>query len=265
MNIWIEQQRLARLFMKATGAFLAQTTGGTYMPDGRFYDVPPSFHGLDYLKMISGQYEHDERKILHRDFRPDHTLIEVGSNIGVVSRLAYETKLLPAGKMICVEANPASLSCLEINMGRSGMAAPGRSFEIVLAAMGMPRYEGEMADFLQCNTLCSALNSVAADRKQSQTIQVPVRSLSSLVGEHAPDGYSLICDAEGAEIPLLLDDVRALDTCRQIAIELHHPELTGSPLTPRDMIALFKDNGFDHRRQIADTHYFSRTAAMNLI
>ena len=80
--------------------------------------------------------------------------------------------------------------------------------------------------------LASALVGQLPSDESDTIIQVPTRSLGSLLKDHAPNGASMICDAEGAEIPMIVNDPKAFSQVRQIAIELHDPRFTGHPETP---------------------------------
>jgi hypothetical protein len=50
---------------------------------------------------------------------------------------------------------------------------------------------------------------------------VPAVRLSSLLGRLGTDGFSLVCDVEGAEWGLVEKEISALDRCRQMIIEVH--------------------------------------------
>jgi hypothetical protein len=62
--------------------------------------------------------------------------------------------------------------------------------------------------------------------------------------EFAPNGASLICDTEGGEIPMILEDAASFAGIRQMVIELHGPELTGRSETPEQMLAVLAKLGF---------------------
>lgn len=230
--------------------------GKARTPDGQWFDVPKGFHPLDYKSLWTGRYEAAEMKILKDHFQPDHTIIELGANIGVVSCAALKTKLGDHGKLILVEANPLSIPCLEANIRK---AANGHHVEILPVAVGAPSIEGETQIFMQKMSLGSGLGETMKKlTRTTHAIEVPVRSLSSIVNEHAKDGYSLICDAEGAEILILDKDPGSLRTCRQIAIELHKPEQTGLAVTPEHMASQLESLGFRNRGTIGNTYFFDR-------
>lgn len=234
--------------------------GTARMPDGNWFDVPKGFHPWDYMHLWDGSYERAEMQILKDHFKADHTIIEIGANIGVVSCAALKDKLLPQGTIILVEANPISLPCLKANIEGS---INGHHVEILPCAVGAPDVEGETQIFQQKMSLGSGLGeTVKKLTRETRSIEVPVYSLSRIVNEYAKDGYSLICDAEGAEILILEKDPHSLDTCRQIAIELHKPEQTGLSVTPQHMIKQLESLGFRNRGESSNTYYFDRAPAI---
>lgn len=249
--------KLAFELAARTALRIAAQSGVARLPNGQWYDIPKNFHPMDYLGLFNGNYEKAESQILKDNFEDDRLIIEIGANIGVVTRMACETKLKESGIYVCVEANPLPIPYLKKNLSR--MDIP-RDIRIVEAAIGVPHFEGETQTFFQRNNLSSGLGStLKPDPIKETRIEVPVRSLSSIVDEFAGNAdYSLICDAEGAEISILSQDSIALQKCKQIAIELHHPELTGQSVTPSDMIEKIKTLGFHHVRALEDTHYFKR-------
>lgn len=217
--------------------------------------TPRSLNPYDYLALRRGRYEMAETQILDEEFRPDDLIIEIGSNIGYMSRRVSQ-KLSPRGVLVCVEADPKMIPYLESNLEECQRA---HKVHIVAAAVGSPTASGR-GIFRQRRDLCSGLAEVSAANGSGTGIEIPVRSLSSIVDMYDTQraGYSLVCDAEGAEILMLKEDSEAFARCRQIAIELHGPAQTGLEITPDDIIAMFRDLGFIHKRAIGDAHYFHR-------
>lgn len=237
---------------------LTRVMGRVTTPNNGSFRLPRNFHPYDFWGLHRGVYEDAETEILDKEFQPDDLIIEIGSNIGFIARRAC-AKLRPSGTLVCIEANPAVLPYLEANVAE----LRGRfDVHVVGAAIGAPETEGENRFFRQRNSLTSGLGEVATevDGDKSKDILVPVRSLSSVVEAFDKDGkgYSLVCDAEGAEILIFTKDLGSLSRCRQIAIELHEPAMTGSDMTPEDMVQVLEGIGFTHGRVVEKTHYFRR-------
>lgn len=233
-------------------------TGFVDTPDNGRFRIPRSIHPYTYWALRRGRYEQAETRVLEEEFKPDSLIIDVGSNIGFVSRHACK-KLKPSGTLVCIEADPRNLKYLELNMADARRA---QNVQIVAAAIGAPEHEGESCYFRQRRNLCSGLGEVARPERREKVIEVPMRSLSSIVDtfDIGQSGFSLVCDAEGAEILVVTKDPGSLRRCNQIAIELHHPSQTGSDITPDDIVRMLKELGFVHKRVVEDTHYFDRSS-----
>lgn len=242
----------------------ARVTGAAWIPGCGYFEVSPETYGGDYIHMIAGLYEDAERRTLREYFQPDDVIIEIGANIGVVSRCAIETKAKEGGHYICVEPNARSFAPLAANLADSNVP-DGCQVSILNCAVGDPEHDGQPMDFHLKKTLSSGLCAVNTQTHQSgnEIITVPTRSLSSIVEDYAPSGYSLICDCEGGEILILQKDPEALKSCNQILIELHPTTLTGSDMSPERMVDVFQELGFYTHSRIRDTYYFNRQPSLS--
>jgi hypothetical protein len=106
--------------------------------------------------------------------------------------------------------------------------------------------------------LTSALVGQLPFNKTEEVIWVQSISLSGLLKKYAPDGASLICDAEGAEISMIFEDSAAFQKIRQMAIELHEPHFTGHPETPDIMLQKLSKLGFLARANIGNAYYLAK-------
>lgn len=231
--------------------------------NGDFYATPRQMNPIDYISLVLGRYERAELGMLKRHFKSAANIIEVGANIGVLTRAAFETKLESDGRLICLEPNPDSKQSLLRNVLLNRRSGPQNyTFEFLQYALCAPSNEGE-AIFIQRNNLSSGLvGQVEKNPSDTSHISVSTISLSSLLEQKNVTGrYSLICDAEGAEIPMMYEDGDALKNCDQILIELHHPDLTGQPVTPHDMLGRLKELGFHLKDQDTNTYYLNREPA----
>ena len=69
-------------------------------------------------------------------------------------------------------------------------------------------------------------------------------------GPHYINEYVLICDIEGAEAGLLINDKSSLEKCKLMIIELHETKYGGKTVTISDMIMLAKNANF----RLIDSH-----------
>jgi FkbM family methyltransferase len=188
-----------------------------------------------------GVYESAELRFVERHLRRDLDVVELGSSIGAVSS-AIAQRQDPERRLLCVEANPDLVPVLRRNVARN---APGHRVEVVHAAVA---YGRESVPFASGPT---SVSGRVASGDAADTREVPARSLSRLLAEHAIGDFALVSDVEGAEAAVIEHDARALAACRQIVIELHETRHDGRRLTPDDLCrALVEVHGFRlrHRR-----------------
>lgn len=228
--------------------------------DNYTFEVPPYMGVTAYVAMLLGRYEHHEVTLLREAFEPTNRIIEAGSNIGVVASIAFNEKLTADGQMLCIEPHDKALPFLEANLNRQKEKPENadKSCSIKSVALGSPDAQGEQ-EFLSRENLGSGLSEfVSADDKDVH-IKVPVTSLSEIAKAEAfSDGYSLICDMEGGEIPLIFEDAAALANCDQMLIELHEPHQTGCDETPEQMLAELQNMGFHLKAQSGMCYVLAR-------
>jgi FkbM family methyltransferase len=98
---------------------------------------------------------------------------------------------------------------------------------------------------IQANPFASSITTAAAGRSVA-SVRVATRSLESIVEEHQPDSFDLVCDIEGAEGTFIMCEGRSgLERCRRLIIELHACTVAGIAVTPEDLLrALSERWGF---------------------
>ena len=186
-----------------------------------------------------------ESPIFARYLKPGYTVIDVGANIGLVTKLILNM-VGPTGKVHTFEPVPYTFDILRRNIASTGaknvvcydMAISDRDGE---ASIVVPTYH-EMPDvrFDNSGSLGRVRNYYAAhiaiegvDRAPERNIAtVPVRSLDSLFAAD-PARISLIkCDAEGFELQCMLGAKTILTRDRPVLfIELcSDPDEQGSPM-----------------------------------
>ena len=220
---------------------------------GYSFSIPPHVSNNTACRVWKGEHEKEEIEILRKHFKKSASIIEVGSNFGVISRIALEEKLLEGGTMICIEPHPGSFAFLKAN----AFSQEDKHVEYDNCAIGHVNGNGGHSTFMLSKGMSSGLRSHIVTKSKHSPIQVPVRELSDYT-EKMQGPYGLICDAEGGEIDIILQDKKSLDQCNQIMIELHHPKLTGRAETPKMILDELKDLGFSVEAQSDDSYYLSR-------
>ncbi len=171
---------------------------------------------------------------------PPATVLDLGANFGAAS--VYFAMRWPAARIVAVEPNPRMYDRLEHTASRYQNV---RCLPYAMAAG-----DGVMA----FGVAESSVGSGFFARQPSSSINVPVRSLSSLLTECGIDRLSLLkFDIEGAEA-LLVQDQAGLDRVDAFVGEIH-PDLMQMPVG--DFLARFA--AFDtHREPLPNGRFMLR-------
>ncbi len=244
------------------GAFARMIGNRVLTSNGQVFNTAPGMGRPDYIALMRGRYEAAELSLLGRSFKDASTIVELGSNIGIVAYHALTQRMKEGGTMVCVEPNADSLAALQANTARA-LRTVNAQVSFLNAAIGAPGRENETVAFLARPNLSSGLVSqVAPMSGDAPPVGVRHTSLSDILRQHDIGEYSLICDIEGGEIPLIYEDSASLKGCTQMLIELHDPELTGKNVTATDMRRHLKNLGFACEDRAANTYYFERRLAL---
>jgi FkbM family methyltransferase len=165
------------------------------------------------LGLVSGAYEQSEMRLLREYLRADLPVIELGASIGVVACVTNK-KLNEPHKHLVVEANPALIPFLEGNRSLNGC-----SFDIRLAGVGP-----DSADLY----VAADARSASMYRKTHESVRVPCISFAKLIAELGWRDVFLICDIEGAEAHLILEEGHVLKEHVQCVLFEFHPQVLGS-------------------------------------
>jgi FkbM family methyltransferase len=198
-------------------------------------DVPPGIAASLFWRL----YESGEIRLIRRHLSGDYDLVELGSSLGLVA-CAASTKLAPNRKILCVEANAGLVPLLRTNLVRN---CP-RQYAIEHAAID---YSGQAKATLHVgdSNISSRVVSVPV-AGGCGSLLVPARTLGDIVSGHALGDYSLVCDIEGAEAGILLEETICLKACREAVLELHATEYKGRGYSVEDLRAiLIYQHGFN--------------------
>jgi FkbM family methyltransferase len=167
-----------------------------------------------------GFYEKAERGFIKSLLLPDFDAVELGGSLGVVTS-TIARRLERGRRVVTVEANPRMIPALRENVDRHRGATP------VTIVHGAISYDGRGDTVAIDIGDRSVAGRVAGDGAAGSTVAVPRLTLAGLLEEHRIGEFTLVCDIEGAEIGLFLEDAPSLERCRQIVIELHEGTHSG--------------------------------------
>lgn len=162
----------------------------------RFSVNAPAIRTRDKARFLFDRYERPERIIVANYLAPSLPIIELGGNIGVVSCVANR-RLSDPSKHVVVEANANVLPLLEANRERNGCG-----FKVVYAALGY----GETVDFFVSDDALASSAVASAER----VVKVPATSLRKLIDDAGFSLCTLLCDIEGSEAEMVVNELDTL-------------------------------------------------------
>ena len=188
-----------------------------------------------YIKSMIfwGLYEKAEIKFANKYIKGDRDIIELGSSLGIVS--CTLGKLKGDSKLICIEINPALIDIISANLKLNKIE------NVVVLNIGIGR-SGDVLFFEggEHNTHGKVLNF-----QTSTTLQVKLLSLSYVKEKYKiDDGFILVCDIEGSEIDIVLNEPSLLEKCSMIILESHDVSRSDHNYSYVNVKDLFLEIGF---------------------
>jgi FkbM family methyltransferase len=200
--------------------------------------------------LLRNKYEREEADLIEQFLPPGTPVIELGGSLGIVSRL-IRSKLTPGTPHLILEANPALIETCAAN----SKAAPDDPVILVNAALfhGGPEVRFETGGSVHAN-------KVATGADTRKTIVVPAVTLEQLWQQlGSPVPYSLVCDIEGAEEELILQEAGMIGKAQMLIMELH-PQLYGKGQAGAETLkGIMHSLGFTVRAEINNVVAWSKS------
>jgi FkbM family methyltransferase len=159
--------------------------------------------------LLRQDYEVLERRAVLQHLNPNLPVIELGGCIGVVACITNRRLVHPQLHVV-VEANPNAVPLLDRNRVSNRC-----EFEILNAAIA---YGRSSVTFFPAEDYC--FNSLVHERGEA-AVTVPATSLGDIVNHRGFDSFTLICDIEGFEYELILNELDVLRKVDTIILETH--------------------------------------------
>lgn len=183
-----------------------------------------------------GFYESAEVRLIGKYVKANANVVELGGSIGIVSSHII-SRLSNQSKMVVVEANqkliPAILNNLKLFNAAGSVSAQVLHNAISYDSSSIFLYTADN------NNTSSSINS------EGKGVEVNCLSLNSILETNAIDTFTLVCDIEGAEVSVIVNDEAALAKCGVLIMEVHHTEYKGLTYSQDDIIELLKTKGFN--------------------
>lgn len=174
-----------------------------------------------------GVYESAERRFIAQYLPSSLDVVELGSHFGAVAATVAE-RLAPGRRLQCVEANPALVPWLERTL------QPYRQTHRIDVVCGAVT-DAEHDEVRVVPARSPQGISVVADGGGVRTPAVRLRDLAVVTSGHP---WALVCDIEGAEAAMLIDEPEALRHCHVCIAEFHDVEHRGIHYSPERLANL---------------------------
>ena len=215
--------------------------GAKYELEGATFQLPPRSPEAGIKAILAGNYEKPERELAKKWLPKDLPAIELGGSYGIVSYVLRK-HLDAAASLTIVEANPDLISICEGNVAKAGKDKT----EVLNAALayGAKTVRFTITDGLHTSHVSSG--EARADDAGSREIEVPSVTLAGMLKDRQIEGrFSLICDIEGAEFDLFLDDTEALSRCEVAIVEFHPDPFVRRGVSTSAFLENVRAAGFD--------------------
>lgn len=213
--------------LKALGTKSVTYYGGVRIPVGPLlpdHAIAAAFFGL---------YEKAEALMIQKHLKSTLPVIELGTSLGIISSLTGIKS--GTSHLICVEPNPALRKHISYVLEANNIY----SYEIVSAA-----YSSHQLDVLFHPGKTNLTGSITGNA-QENAITVPGISLARLRTNYdITKSFNLICDIEGAEIDLILNEPGQLNDCNMMIIELHEATDNQRKYSVEEIKELIESIGF---------------------
>jgi FkbM family methyltransferase len=193
---------------------------------------------LEYL-LLTGKHEAPERTLIRRHLDRSLPVVELGAALGVVSCVTNALLEQPANHVV-VEANPDLLPVLDANRRRNRCG-----FAIVHGAIA---YDSPVVSFAVASDILESSTRL----NTASTVDVPSTSLTAILRTYPFQRFNLVCDIEGAEIDLVLQESDVLRDHVDVLIIEVHDRLVGEQACG-EMMRLLERLGFELLERMWDT------------
>ncbi|MGQ3330204.1 FkbM family methyltransferase [Halorubrum sp. FL23] len=160
-------------------------------------------------RFARGDYEAEEAEALQQYYDGTHDLIDLGASTGFLS--AFADNLADASsQVVAVEANPDLIPTL-----KHTKQMEGASYKIDHRAY---QSSGGTATFNRHNLTVGG----SIHRETDDQVSVPAVSLADLIDDHGLQNPVVICDIEGGEVDLVMNELCILENvCPLLILETH--------------------------------------------
>lgn len=198
----------------------------------------PNISAQSAASVFWGLYEKAEAIFILKYLRTDLDVVELGASIGVISCIVAN-KIDKNNTVVNVEPNVAYFEDITLNLKLNQLT----NCQTISKA-----YSSKAKTVLFETSSHNIAGKVLRDgnkHSDHKITEIPSCSLQEILVEGNIMGdYVLVCDIEGAEIEIFLNDTKALERCKQIIIETHATNYRNEEYTPSQIKDIITNQGF---------------------
>lgn len=214
------------------------------LPYKFFVPLAHSNHTI-HASIFWGFYESAEIRLINKFLNQNLPVIELGGSLGIVSCFILH-KLNSNTSLTIVEANGFLIPTIGKNIQMHNTKnVPTTIIHKAIAYSNSFIY----MDITDDNT-----TSTISENRQAGTMVEGIQLNNIITGKP----YSLVCDIEGGEVALLLEDKAALKGCFQLFMELHETTYKGIYYSREDLLNILMMDGFTLRSRDGNVVFMDR-------
>ena len=199
-----------------------------------------------------GFYESAEIRLIEGHLTQHTDVVELGGSIGVVSS-HIASKLGEGRTLVTVEANPRLIDAIRTNAGRHLKKNANFFAENCAICYSADSVDLRITDN---NTETRVLNEGSEGKG---TLTVKACSLAAVVERYGFDNFALVCDIEGSEIEIFMNESVCLKKCKQLFVELHATSYKGGSYSVADLVTIIRErHSFTEVEHHGPVYYFKR-------
>lgn len=219
----------------------------------RKYILPSGLDPSLYASLFWGFYESAEKRLINKYLPNNLPVIELGASLGIVSN-HISTRLKAEITHIMVEMNSFLIPYIKKNHCLKLKNNINAIFVNQPIAYGSEK--------VQIQVSRNTTESVVLDKATNTNNQVFMQStqLNILHKHHLNnEDFTLVCDIEGTEIQILLNDRECLSKCLYLIIELHDTYHFNKYYSIEDMIKIIVEElKFNLEDRDGNVFYFKK-------
>ena len=179
-----------------------------------------------------GLHEVEDMGFVLHLLRPGEFFLDVGANVGSYTVIAAGAV---GARVMAVEPIPSTFAYLSQNIALNDLSSLAST-----KCMGLSDHAGAVRFTCELDTV----NHVLADDEQLPSIEVPITTLDTLIGEEIP--IMIKIDVEGHELSVLKGAERTLNAARLLAVVM---EINGSGarygVSDETLVDRMRSHGFE--------------------